>query len=268
MTFEIQAHRGARAFYPENTLQAFCKAADLGCRVIELDLVVSRDHRIVVSHDPWAFVSDAGGASSRRYLFSMDYEEIARLDCGTVSPEFPFQERIVAGRPTLSDVFRSVEGHLRQIGRPDEMVYNLEVKSWPERDGQAHPSPSDYAALVIGEISASGLGDRVRLQSFDDRILTEAKKIMPGLCYGLLVEDPVVLDSFPGKPGFVPEYVNPKLNLVDEAMLSTLHGFGAKVVVWTVNRTEDMARMKMLGADGLITDHPEIALHLPELAGS
>ena len=53
MDFEIQAHRGARLFFPENTLQAFFKAADLGVRVVELDLVVSKDNKIVVSHDPW-----------------------------------------------------------------------------------------------------------------------------------------------------------------------------------------------------------------------
>jgi len=265
MTFEIQAHRGARAFYPENTLHAFCKAVDLGCLVIELDLVVSKDHRIVVSHDPWVNSYSGTGSSSRRYLYSMDYEEITLLDSGSVSPEFPLQTRIHAYRPTLPDVFRTVEEHLCSIGRPAEMVYNLEVKSRPELDGVAHPDPAPYAALVIRDIAESGIDCRIRLQSFDDRILAEAKSIMPGLCFGLLVEDPAVFDSFPAKPGFVPDYVNPKLQLVDEALLSRLNVFGVKVVVWTVNRTEDMVRMKMLGVDGIITDHPEIALCLPEL---
>ncbi|NTW53044.1 MAG: glycerophosphodiester phosphodiesterase [Chlorobiaceae bacterium] len=267
MGFEIQAHRGARAFYPENTLQAFCKAADLGCRVIELDLVVSKDRRVIVSHDPWVSSPPPAGDSSRRYLYSIHYDEIAGLDCGTVSPEFPLQARVRAFRPMLPDVFRTVEEHLCRIGRPAEMVYNLEVKSWPERDGQAHPSPDEYASLVIGDIVASGIEPRVRLQSFDDRILTAARSIMPGLCYGLLVEEPSVLDSFPARPGFVPGYVNPRLDLVDEALISRLHGCGTRVVVWTVNRTEDMVRMKQLGADGIITDHPEIALTLPELSG-
>ena len=265
MNFEIQAHRGARAFYPENTLQAFCKAADLGCRVIELDLVPSKDHRIIVAHDPWALSSPDTETPSRRYLYSMDYDEIARLDCGAVSPDFPFQTRIRAVRPTLSEVFRTVEEHLCRIGRQSEMVYNLEVKSWPERDGQAHPDPAAYAALVIRDIAASGIEGRVRLQSFDDRILTEAKNVLPGLCYGLLVEDPIVLDSFPARPGFIPDYVSPQLDLVDESLISRLHGFGTKVVVWTVNSPEEMVRMKRLGADGVITDHPEIALFLPEL---
>jgi len=264
MAFEIQAHRGARAFYPENTLQAFCKAADLGCRVIELDLIVSKDHRIIVSHDPW--VPSTPDAPPRRYLYSMHYDEIAGFDCGEPSPDFPFQSRIRAVRPTLREVFCTVEEHLSRIGRPSEMVYNLEVKSWPELDGVAHPDPASYAALVIKEIAGSGLENRVRLQSFDDRILTEAKSMMPGLCYGLLVEDTAVLDSFPARPGYVPEYVNPQLSLVDEMLLARLHGYGAMVVVWTVNRTEDMLRMKRLGADGLITDHPEVALCLSELS--
>ncbi|HWR02009.1 MAG TPA: glycerophosphodiester phosphodiesterase family protein [Chlorobaculum sp.] len=265
MTFEIQAHRGARAFYPENTLQAFCKAADLGCRVIELDLVPSKDHRIVVAHDPWVLSSSDTEPSARRYLYSMDYDQIAHLDCGAVSPDFPFQSRIRAVRPTLSEVFRTVEEHLCRIGRQSGMVYNLEVKSWPERDGEAHPGPADYAALVIRDIAASGLNGRIRLQSFDDRILYEAKRILPGLCYGLLVEDQAFFDSFPGRPGFIPDFVNPRLDLVDERLISRLHGFGTKVVVWTVNSTEEMVRMKRLGADGIITDHPEIALSMPDL---
>jgi glycerophosphoryl diester phosphodiesterase len=265
MTFEIQAHRGARAFYPENTLQAFCKAADLGCGVIELDLIVSRDKKIVVSHDPWVSYPSGGGLS-RQDIFSMNYAEIARLDCGAASPAFPLQQSVRAVRPLLPEVFRAVEEHLRHIRRPAAMIYNLEVKSWPERDGKAHPPPAQYAALVLRDIAASGLESRVRLQSFDARILVEAKRLMPELCYGMLVENPSMFRNIPEHPGFVPEYVNPRFDLVDASLVSRLHGLGAKVVAWTVNKPEEMLTMKRLGLDGLITDHPEIALHLPGLA--
>jgi glycerophosphoryl diester phosphodiesterase len=267
MNFEIQAHRGARAFYPENTLQAFCKAADLGCRVIELDLNVSRDLRVVVSHDPWVNFPDGDG-TSRRYLYAMSYDEITRIDCGEPSPDFPLQQRVEAVRPELAEVFGTVQAHLRDAGRPGEMIYNLEVKSWPGRDSVAHPPPEEYAALVIREIRAAGLERRIRLQSFDARIVAEANRLAPDLCYGLLVENRTALESFPARPGFVPEYVNPRHDLVDEVLVSWLHGLGAKVVVWTVNRPEEMLRMKRIGADGLITDHPEIALHLPGLDGA
>ncbi|TNJ39018.1 glycerophosphodiester phosphodiesterase [Chlorobaculum thiosulfatiphilum] len=264
MAFEIQAHRGARAFYPENTLQAFCKAVDLGCRVIELDLNVSRDLRVVVSHDPWVNLLLAGEAS-RRSLYSMSYEEIAQFDCGEPSPDFPLQQRVRAVRPELHEVFSALEAHLRRAGRPGEMICNLEVKSWPELDGTAHPPPGEYAALVTRQIAASGFERRVRLQSFDARIIAEAKRLMPALSYGLLVEERSAFDVFPERPGFVPEYVNPRCDLVDEALVAWLHGLGAKVVAWTVNRPEEMLRMKRFGADGIITDHPEIALHLPGL---
>lgn len=264
MIFEIQAHRGARAFYPENTLHAFCKAADLGCCVIELDLVVSRDRRIVVSHDPWMMISDAD-CVTRRFLYDLDYEEIAQVDCGSPSPAFPDQRSVRAVRPLLAEVFGTVERHLQLIGRPEAMIYNLEVKSWPERDAVAHPEPQEYVGLLFRDIAASGVESRIRLQSFDWRILGAAKRVMPELCYGLLVEEPGALGDFPDHPGFVPDYVNPRVDMVDEALVARLHGLGAKVVAWTVNQPEAMLEMKRLGLDGIITDHPEIALHLPGL---
>ncbi|NTV02352.1 MAG: glycerophosphodiester phosphodiesterase [Chlorobiaceae bacterium] len=265
MPFEIQAHRGARAFYPENTIQAFCKAADLGCRVVELDLVASKDHRILVSHDPW-ITAVLDGHPLRRLFYAMEYREIALLDCGTPSPDFPQQQRIEAFRPLLSEVFREVESHLCRIGLPGGMVYNLEVKSRAGLEGVAFPPPGEYAALVVEEIRESGLAGRVRLQSFDPRVVAEARRLMPELCFGLLVEELSALDGFPESTGFVPSYVNPHVSLVDGPLVDKLHRYGAKVVVWTVNDPEEMIRMRRLGVDGLITDHPETALHLPELS--
>lgn len=264
MPFEIQAHRGARAFYPENTIQAFCKAADLGCRVIELDLVASKDLRLVVSHDPW-ISAESGAAESRRYLYAMPYEQISQVDCGAPSPDFPGQKRIAAVRPLLSDVFGEVEAHLCRTEKAGEMVYNLEVKSWRGLEGIAFPSPADYAAMVIREILDSGPVCRVRLQSFDDRVVTEAHRLFPGLSCGLLIDELNVLDAFMERPGFFPEYVNPHYALVDRQLVEKLHALGVKVVVWTVNQPDDMVRMKQLGVDGLITDHPEMALEMPEL---
>jgi glycerophosphoryl diester phosphodiesterase len=267
MPFEIQAHRGARAFYPENTIPAFCKAADLGCRVIELDLVVSKDRRIFVSHDPW-ITATHDAVPSQQLFFAMEYQEIAAFDCGAPSPDFPQQQRIEAFRPLLSEVFLETEAHLRRIGRPEGMIYNLEVKSRPGLEGVAFPPPAEYAALVVAELRDSGLVGRVRLQSFDPRVVAEARRLMPDLCFGLLVEDPAALEGFPSSTGFVPDYVNPHVSLVDKPLVDMLHRHGSKVVAWTVNDPEEMVRMKRLGVDGLITDYPETALALPELSAS
>lgn len=264
MQFEIQAHRGARAFFPENTIQAFCKAVDLGCRVIELDLIASQDRRIVVSHDPWLYEAP-GVESSRRNLFQMPWMQISRFDCGSPHPDFPGQQRVVAARPLLAAVFREVEAHLLRIGRPGGLVYNLEVKSRPGQDGILFPPPDEYVRLVVGEILDAGMQSRVRLQSFDGRIIDGAHRMAPGLCFGLLAEEAAALDAMPLSTGFVPAYVNPHYGLVSEALVRRLHGHGCKVVAWTVNDPEEMVRMRRLGIDGIITDHPEVALMLPEL---
>ncbi len=86
MAFEIQAHRGARALFPENTLQAFCHAAELGIRVLELDLVVSKDLRsscLMIPGFPLLFVLIREGhplssEDRQRYiLYDMMYADIA-----------------------------------------------------------------------------------------------------------------------------------------------------------------------------------------------
>lgn len=264
MQFEIQAHRGARAFFPENTIPAFCKAVDLGCPVIELDLVASQDRRIIVAHDPWLH-GTPGVDSSRRNLFQMSWAQISRFDCGLPNPAFPSQQRIVAVRPLLAEVFRELEAHLERVGRPGGLVYNLEVKSRPGQEGLLFPPPEEYARLVVEEIHAAGMQARVRLQSFDSRIVAEAHRIASGLCFGLLAEAQSELDAFPASTGFVPAYVNPHHRLVDEALVGRLHGYGCKVVAWTVNDPDGMVRMRRLGVDGIITDHPEVALAMPEL---
>ena len=270
MVFEIQAHRGARSFFPENTIQAFCKAADLGVRVVELDLVVSKDHEIVVSHDPWLsgpHCSDPHGnplspEDRQQYLYDMAYRDIATYDCGLPHPSFTLQQRIVSSKPLLSMVFTRVDAWMASLGMEGRMIYNLEIKSWPDKDGIFHPAPDCYAALVVRLVEASGLSDRVRIQSFDYRVVREAWKLNPQLCYGLLIEESQNMDQVLRTLGFLPHYVNPHFALVDCTLAEYLHAQSIRMIPWTVNRKEDMLAMKHRGADGIITDYPELAFSL------
>ncbi len=273
MGFEIQAHRGARAFFPENTLQAFFKAADLGIRVIELDLVVSADMQIVVSHDPWLcgpLCLDPDGeplddGDHSRIIYEMPYSGIAAYDCGRPHPSFPAQQQVRSSKPLLKDVFSGVDARIAASGLEGKMVFNLEIKSWPGKEGVYHPDPSSYARLVLDTVSTAGFGDRVRIQSFDYRVVREAWKVDPGLCYGLLVNEREHTFPFLDELGFVPGYLNPRYDMADREMIAKLHEKGIRVIPWTVNRPEDMLEMKNLGADGLITDYPEMALGLAGL---
>ncbi len=276
MSFEIQAHRGGRALFPENTLQAFCHAATLGIRVLELDLMVSKDQQIVVSHDPWLsapLCADPYGRplgieeQGRYLLYEMNYQDIASFDCGLPHPSFPQQLRVVAFKPLLSTVFSEVEAFMASSGMKGRMHYNLEIKSWPDKDGLFHPSPDYYAALVLRLVEEAGLLWRVRIQSFDCRVLQEAWRLNPGLCYGLLIEDPKNTGLLLHELGFVPGYINPHFSLVDRELTEALHAEGIGMIPWTVNSTEEMLAMKQIGAEGIITDYPDRAIALFGLPG-
>ena len=270
MAFEIQAHRGGRAFFPENTLHAFCHAATCGVRVIELDLFVTKDHEVIVSHDPWLsgpLCSDPDGVplgvdAKGFTLYDMPYADILRFDCGRPHPSFPQQSRIITAKPLLSTVFSEVDTFMLDAGLSGSMVYNLEIKSWPAEDGLLHPPPEQYAALVVQLVVAAGFTSRVRLQSFDWRVIREAWKICPHLCYGLLLDDRANMVPFLSDLGFVPQYLNPHLSLVDRDMFDFLHLQGIKAIPWTVNLPKEMLSMQQVGANGIITDYPELALSL------
>jgi len=273
MQFEIQAHRGARALFPENTIPAFQGAVDLGIRVIELDVVVSRDNRLVVSHDPWiggSLCPDPDGkqpgrsGKERRLIYRMDYDEIAQFDCGMADPSFPLQRAVPAVRPLLSNVLQQIDA-VRHDDTLPPVIFNIELKSWPEGDGRLHPGPGPYADIVSELIDFCAAASRVRVQSFDRRLLTEVWRRSPDLVFGLLADDFSHFDPFPWEPGFVPAYVNPYFEVLSPEMVDALHAMGSLVIPWTVNRVEDMLAMKRMGADGIITDHPELALRLPGL---
>lgn len=271
MVFEIQAHRGGRSLFPENTLQAFSHAATLGIRVLELDLMVSKDQQIVVSHDPWLsaplcadrYGRPLGIEEQGRYLLhEMNYRDIATFDCGLPHPSFPQQVRIAAFKPLLSRVFCEVEACMASSAMKGKMLYNLEIKSWPDKDGLFHPPPDHYAALVLRLVEEAGLSLRVRIQSFDYRVVREAWRQNPRLCYGLLIEKPNNVDGLLRELGFVPCYLNPHVSLVDREMTEALHARGIAMIPWTVNGREEMLAMQQIGADGIITDYPGRAIAL------
>ncbi|MEI6639321.1 MAG: glycerophosphodiester phosphodiesterase [Chlorobium sp.] len=281
MAFEIQAHRGARALFPENTIPAFCCAASLGARVVELDLMVSKDHQIVVSHDPWLPAPPRSeeqreplkGDCGRSMLYAMPYADIALFDCARPHPSFPQQARMVTCKPLLSTVFREVDAFMADAGLGGSMLYNLEIKSWPDKDGLLHPPPAQYAELVVQLVEVAALSDRVRIQSFDERVVREAWKLNPELCYGLLIDydhghgnhhagAAGAVRRLLSRAGFLPAYLNPHHSLVDRELTDLLHERGIRMIPWTVNDPGEMLAMHHIGADGIITDYPDRAIAL------
>ena len=269
--FDLQGHRGARGLLPENSVPAFRRAAELGVTTLEMDVVVSRDREVVVSHDPHfdpTFCSWPNGRpvtedeSRRLRLYDMSYAEIAAFDCGILpNPEFPGQKAVPARKPLLREVIAMAEALAAELGR-DPLLYNIETKSRKSGDGVFHPPPQLFTELLYGVLSDTGVTPRAVIQSFDYRTLRAARQIDPAWRTSLLTE------RFTGRfvslkirrLGFLPEIYSPDYRAVTSRMIARVHELGMQIIPWTVNDGVSMRRLAEMGVDGLITDYPDIGV--------
>ena len=132
---QVQAHRGDRGYFPENTLPAFYSAIDKGADVIELDLVISKDKKVVVSHDTFmhsAYISWPNGnpvtkdEEKKSNLYQMKYDSIRSFDAGfRTNPAFPDQKSVKTYKPLLSEMIDSIENYIVKNNK-QRIRYNIE----------------------------------------------------------------------------------------------------------------------------------------------
>jgi len=265
----IEGHRGARGLIPENTIPSFLKALDLGADTLELDVVVSRDGLLVVSHEPWfsSVISlDRNGnrippeKEKEFNIYKMDYSQIKLYDVGSLgNKDFPEQQRMKVSKPLLRDVFTAVDAHTWK-NKLNPVAYNIEIKSDPAGDDVFHPAPSVFARKVYDEVLASKMEKMVKIQSFDVRPLQELKKLPVKLSLALLVGNKDGIEKNLAKLGFLPDTYSPHFALVDEATVRYCRERNIKIVPWTVNEIVDLEAMKRFDLDGIITDYPDRAV--------
>ncbi len=262
-----QGHRGCRGIMPENSLQAFEKALDLGVKTLEMDVVISKDGEVIVSHDPWISPDFCFGPGEEPIdsnvavwpnIYQLTYQEILEYDCGSKgNTKFPDQSKQRAYKPRLADVFRMAEKYCKDHRR-NEIYYNIEIKSNPEWDGIYHPDYYDFSDLVYKTIDAYVPWKRVNIQSFDHRILQYYHKMYPDVTLAVLEESDQDVEEVIELLGFKPEIYSPHFKLLKPKKVKWLHDNGIKVIVWTVNTIEDMEKMIEIGVDGIITDYPNL----------
>lgn len=264
---EVHGHRGCRGLLPENTLPAFLHALALGVDVLELDVVLSADKQVVVSHEPWLNPAICFGPLGERIpagkpaqfnLYQMPYRLIRECECGLLRhPDFPEQLSQPAHKPLLADVFAAVETACRQLRRPP-VRYSIEIKSSPAGDGVYHPMPAEFLALVLGEIKSAGLIARTHLLCFDARILLLAHQQHPDLATCFLIEDNLPWVQHISQLGFIPTTLGPDFRTVTPAAVQELRAAypNLRLVPWTVNSVQDMRHLLALGVDGITTDYP------------
>jgi glycerophosphoryl diester phosphodiesterase len=259
---DIQGHRGFRGLYPENTLLGFEKAIAIGVHTLEFDIAITKDQKVVVSHEPYMnseiCLKPNGDAilnseSKGFNLYEMTYDEIKQFDCGSkLHDRFPKQQKIKVSKPLLVDVFE-----LAKAQNP-EIKFNIEIKSQPDYYGIYTPKPKDYVRIVLDDILKSGLAPSVNLQSFDITILEEIKKQSSKMPVALLVDENESISDKLKSLSFEPEIISPYFKLLDRNTVTTLKEQNFMVIPWTVNSKSDMLQMVDYKVHGIITDYPDL----------
>ena len=268
--FDLQGHRGCRGLMPENTMPAFLKAVELGVTTLEMDIVISADQQIVVSHEPYMshiICAHPDGRPVKRSeakklnLYKMKYADIQSYDCGLrVHPKFPDQQKVKAIKPTLKIVVKSVE-RFAADNKYTQPAYNIEIKSHPKGYNLFTPEPAQFVDLVVTEIRRLGIESRTTLQSFDRLVLEELNKVeQRKFRIAYLVERGKKLQKNLAKLSFKPDIYSPNFRVLTEASFKQAHDLGLKVIPWTINDIGMMERMIGWGIDGIITDYPDLLI--------
>jgi glycerophosphoryl diester phosphodiesterase len=288
---EVQGHRGARGYLPENTLPAFAKALDLGVDVLELDTVVTKDGVVVIGHDPCLNVDLArrngkwlgeGGEKKGACITNLTHAEVNEFDVGRIRPgsdyakRFPMQEaRDGTTMPTLSALFAMVKTRGN-----DKVRFNIETKLSPfARDETL--APNALIGAVFEAIVQANMSARVTIESFDWRTLKIVQQQYPDVPTVYLSSqqknfNTINADSREGSAwtvginakeygGSVARMViaaggriwSPYFGDVDKAKVADAQSLGLKVIVWTVNEPKDIEKVLDYGVDGVISDYPD-----------
>ena len=244
----VHGHRGARAVRPENTLAAFQYAIQAGADVLELDLAVTADNVLVVSHDPVLPEAICIGPGGTRAIREMTLRQLQRWDCGSRrDPEFPRQKLEPGARvPTLDEVL--------DLASQGSFEFNIETKIRPDQP-QYTPPPQDFARLLIEAIRRHRLESRCIIQSFDFRTLDAARRLAPEIrrsaLYSGMPRDLVAMAKEAGAGILSPQHL-----LVTPSLVKDAHAAGLQVVPWTANEPSQWERLAAAGVDAIITDDP------------
>ncbi len=264
---DMQGHRGGRGLMPENTIPAMRRALDLGVTTLEMDIAISQDKQVLLSHDPYMnadFVYRPDGqpltkeAGQALKIYSLPYAEIRRYDVGSHgNPKFPQQQKLRTYKPLLAEVIDSAEVYARRTHRAAP-YYNIETKTTPAGDGSSHPAPDEFVRLLLAVITQKGIQSRVIIQSFDPRTLEVVHRTQPQLRTALLVENTDGLEKNLQRLSFRPSIYSPHYKLVTPALVQACHQQRLQVIPWTVNTAAEAASLFQQQVDGLITDYPDL----------
>lgn len=267
--FDTQGHRGCRGLMPENTIPAMMHALNLGVTTLEMDVVVTKDKKLVLSHEPFfnheiatrpdgSLVTEAEEKGLN--IFTMNYEEVRSYDVGLrPHTRFPQQQKLKAFKPLLADLFDNVKAYAQTSNKPLP-YFNIETKCLPATDNIYHPTPAAFVELLVQEIKKARIENQVFIQSFDFRTLQYLHKNYPGIATVMLIEDTdqISFEAQIKKLGFYANVYSPHYSLVTAALIEKCHQHNMRIIPWTVNDITSIEKLKAMGVDGIISDYPNL----------
>ncbi len=222
----VIAHRGASGYEPENTLRAYALAVAQRADMIEIDLHLSRDGAIVITHDEQ--LSGLGGEGE---IADAGLAELRRLDAGQ-------GQRI----PLLEEV-------LDRFG--PQIPFNLELKTGSRGE---YPGLEEQTLAAVRE---RGLLASTLFSSFSDRVLARLRALEPAARLAVLVSPRHASRPFERAAAVAAEAVNPWQGLVDRAWMDAARAAGLRVIPYTVDAPDRQLALLELGVAGLFTNFPD-----------
>lgn len=226
----VMAHRGASAKAPENTAAAIRLAIAQQADMIEVDVQLTRDRRVVVFHDERLERTTSGQGLLRAHR----YAELARLDCGSwFAPRFA-SERILLLSQALRLTSRTC-------------ILNIELKR--------SPRAAELVTRVARCVASTRSVRRVLVSSFDSAMLRRFRLVQPRASTALLcVRHPEAALRLARRLGCAA--LHPHVSIVTPAVVAQAHQHGLRVHAWTSDQPREAIRLRRMGVDGLVTNDP------------
>lgn len=256
-TPKIYGHRGCRGILPENSIEGFNKAIELGAHGIEFDVVVNKDNQIVISHEPYMdkkYCLMPTGAKIKNEkefnIFQMTQTEIEQFDCGSkYHSKFPEQKKLKTYKPLLQEVLNKVDF--------TDITLLFEIKSEKRYYGKFQPQPKEFVEIILKEVEGFAHKQNIIFMSFDSNIINELHKKAPQYKLVYLTYSPFKsvnhsLSHLRFKPYAIGLY-NPTISKKE---VKKVHEQGVKVFAWTINSEKDFNKLTRYGVNGIITDYP------------
>lgn len=248
----IIAHGGAKKLFPENTPFAFAQVQQYDLDALEMDVCITRDDILVTHHDLTIDRMSNGSGE----LISYTYEELLAFNFGhgfkDLDGNFPYRDSTIISLGTLEHVMETY----------GNMFLNIELKNRGENGKRA-------AEKLVELVEKYDLYDKVLIASFSDEVLAHLVEISDGKIPISTSEEETKDLVFTGltaadylyRPTAVAAQIptrNSGINLASQRVINACHRRKMAVHYWTINDKEEMKQLIELGADGLITDRPDL----------